>query len=60
MINYMIFPQRLGVLAQVTLEMIAPDKTMLLKLSAETIVYISSKINMCNKFRNWLKREGAN
>ena len=61
MIKYMIFLYRLSVLAQVALEIIALDKTMLLNLSAETVVYISSKlmVNMGNTFRNCLKRGGG-
>ena len=54
--------QRLrSVLAQVALEMIAPEKTMLLNLRTETIVYISSKrmVNMSNTFRNCLKGGGG-
>ena len=44
MTKYTIFQQRLSVLAQVAPEMISLDKTMLLNLSAETIVYVSSKL----------------
>ena len=53
MIKYTIFPQRLSVIAQVALEMISLDKTMLLNLSAKTMVYISSKlmVNMGITFR---------
>ena len=58
MINYMIFPQKLIVLSQVTIEIISIDKTVLLNLSVEIIVYISSKliVNMDNTFRKCLKR----
>ena len=54
----MIFPLKLRVLAQVTLEMISKDKTIPLELNAETIVYISNKlmVNLSNTFRKCPKR----
>ena len=53
----MIFPKKLSVLAQVAHEMIYIDKTILLNPSAETTVYISSKlmVNLGNTFRNVLR-----
>ena len=61
MIKYMIFPWILSALAQVVLETISIDKTILLNLSAETIVYMSNTLmgNLGNAFRNCLKRGGG-